>query len=69
MNIDEAIDTLDFNIKQIDNTIDILKNLLSCDIFSVNGRERVQSNLKNLCTVQHNLIKLRANLLNNGQQL
>lgn len=63
MNINKNIENLDFDIKQIDNTIDILNYLSNGDYLSSNGKHIISLNLKGLEEVQHHLLSLRANLL------
>lgn len=68
MNINKNIENLDFDIKQIDNTIDILNYLSNGDYLSSNGKHIISRNLSNLQEVQHHLLSLRANLLKEQSQ-
>lgn len=63
MNFNEMVKNLDFDIKQIDNTIDILNHLTYGNFLSINGQQTIDSNIKSLGEVQHHLLTLRANLL------
>ena len=68
MDINETIKGLDFDIKQIDDTIDILHHLLNGNYLSTNGQQTLDRNMKGLWNVQHHLLALRADLLKERQQ-
>ncbi len=68
MNIDETIKNLDFDIQQIDHSIDILNYLLKSDFPSPNGKDIISNNISKLWNVQHHLLSLRADLLRHYKQ-
>lgn len=68
MNVNETIKKLDFDIKQIDNTIDILNHLSNGNYLSTNGQQTISRNLRSLWDVQHHLLALRADLLKEQNQ-
>lgn len=68
MNITETIKKLDFDIKQIDNAIDILNYLSNGNYLSINGQQTISRNLTSLWEVQHHLLALRADLIKEEKQ-
>ena len=68
MNVNETIKKLDFDIKQIDDTIDILNYISNGNYLSTNGKQLMDSNIKGLWNAQHHLLALRAELLKEKQQ-
>ena len=68
MNISENIKKLDFDIQQIDHSIDILNYLLDSDFPSPNGKTIISNNVTKLWEVQHHLLSLRADLLRHYKQ-
>ena len=62
MDVTKTIKNLDFDIKQIDNTIDIFHHLLTGNFLSTNGQQAIDRNMKELWNVQHHLLALRAEL-------
>ena len=68
MNIKQTIQNLDFDIKQIDDTIDILNYLSNGNYLSINGQQTISRNLTKLWDVQHHLLALRADLLKEQNQ-
>ena len=68
MDIDETIKKLDYDIQQIDHSIDILNYLLKSDFPSPNGKDIISNNVSKLWNVQHHLLSLRADLLKQEKQ-
>ena len=68
MDVSKTIKNLDFDIKQIDDTIDIFHHLLNGNFLSTNGQQTIDRNMKELWNVQHHLLALRAELLRERQQ-
>lgn len=68
MDIDETIKKLDYDIQQIDHSIDILNYLLDSDFPSPNGKTIISNNVTKLWEVQHHLLSLRADLLKQEKQ-
>ena len=68
MNVKETIKKLDFDIKQIDDTIDILNYLSNGNYLSINGQQTISRNLTKLWDVQHHLLALRADLIKEQNQ-
>lgn len=68
MDIDETIKKLDYDIQQIDHSIDILNYLLDSDFPSPNGKTIISNNVTELWEVQHHLLSLRADLLKQEKQ-
>ena len=68
MNIGEIIKNLDFDIQQIDTSIDLLNYIIKSDFPSPNGRDVISNHLSKLWDVQHHLLSLRADLLRHYKQ-